>query len=367
MLDKRNIEINNFKGKIFKGIVVDNNDPLKLSRIKVYINALFDAKLKTNPENLPWVMSLGFMSSTNYQCNVDVPDINTECYVIYPGDDVYSGIYLSSVPNTALEFLENYPYCYGRVDRSGTLFIANTNDDTYMLYHSSGTCLTIDGFGKIKVQVANCGDANKQAKSLNPKGISFEVIGDINLDCTDNVNVHCKNFFVDALESISLKSKIASFDFYNTSIKSTNNLDISTSTFTVDTRGAITLAGGADVKLSATSMLSLYGGTVGVGNAGGGTMITGTAPSQFDSYPMREYTITAITSISQDSGGNVSSTSTDYKIRAFEIDKVTPSPGTQPVPVTPDYKPASSASNKIIRAKPNRQRQAYVPKKGDSK
>ena len=348
MIDKRDLEHTDLSGKLLKGIVVVNKDPLKLDRIKVYIKGLFPESLKTNTEYLPWIMSINSMSSSNCQCNVNIPDINSECYVLFPTNDAYSGIYISSVPNVAQEFLEDYPYCYGRIDRSGTLFIANTNNDTYMIYHSSGTCLTVDGFGKVKIQVANSGDANANAKSLNPYGLSLEVVGDINLDCSRNVNMHCKSFNVDATDSIIFKTKDFQINSSNVSVKNSAGITISTSTYSMSSSSNISLSSNTNVLLSGTSMTSLYGGVVTLGNPSGGMLSNGGSASMFDSYKMKEYTV--ITEVDT------------YKFRAFEYMQTPAPPGQSPQQLPVNVQAPAGVTAKNIVPKPNRVRQAYVEK-----
>ena len=50
-------------GKIVKGVVEDNNDPLHMGRLKVRVDGLHSIKMLT--EDLPWVMSLEYFSNSN--------------------------------------------------------------------------------------------------------------------------------------------------------------------------------------------------------------------------------------------------------------------------------------------------------------
>ena len=49
-------------GKIVKGVVEDNHDPLHMGRLKVRVDGLHSIKMLT--EDLPWVMSLEYFSNS---------------------------------------------------------------------------------------------------------------------------------------------------------------------------------------------------------------------------------------------------------------------------------------------------------------
>jgi len=233
-------------GKTAIGIVVSNNDPLHLGRIKVRIEELHPKDLEN--EHLPWVESWNFRSNANQQGNINVPDIGSKVRILFPTDDLYSGIYISGIPNVQLELLEDYPNTYGLIDRSGTLICANTNTDTYTIYHVSGTKLSLDGQGHCLIQVTS-NSVNENASSLTDNSLDIQVVGnanftvqgimdlsanDINLRAS-NITLTSNNYVQKAnnynLEAPTLTEKANSFTAEAPTLKlnSGSSLDLSTS------------------------------------------------------------------------------------------------------------------------------------------
>jgi len=102
----------------YKGTVVDNNDPMRLARVKVKIEELF------TDEYLPWVypkQASGLGGRVNSNTFV-VPDIGTEVVVEFPNLDPYSGFYTAvwqSEKTHQGDFNEDYPDSFGFSDSSG--------------------------------------------------------------------------------------------------------------------------------------------------------------------------------------------------------------------------------------------------------
>ena len=87
---------------------------------------------------------------------------------MFVDDNIYNGLYLGCLPNVTDELLTDYPNSYGYIDRSGSLFVANTNTDNYMFQHVSGTTFLVDAKGNLKIQVAN-NQVNMNGTAENPK------------------------------------------------------------------------------------------------------------------------------------------------------------------------------------------------------
>lgn len=237
-------------GRIATGIVVINQDPLYLGRIKVRINELHPQTL--DDENLPWVESWSFLSNANSQGNIRIPDIGTKCRILFPSDDLYSGVYITSLPNISNELLEDYPNSYGMIDRSGNLLLINTNKDTCTFYHVSGTNLNIDGAGRTKIQIANYVNTNDDASISNNAGLDIEIIGDLNIKATRDINLQGKNLNINMDNSINVNSN---------SLTSNNN-----SLITFNTNSAFTVSAGAMLNLNTAGVANVIGSS---GNFGG--------------------------------------------------------------------------------------------------
>lgn len=244
-------------GKILTGIVVDNNDPLYYGRIKVNIPSLYPQDLTS--ENLPWIESWQFHSSVNGQGNINIPDIGSKCRILFPSDDVYSGVYLTGIPNITGELLEDYPYTYGWIDRSGNLFMVNTEKNTCTFYHVSGTNIKVDGAGRTKIQVANAGEGT------NPLGLTVEVVGDIDFKSTGKINFESKDMTIKVKNSIDSKC---------TKLTSTATADIN-----ISSNGTTNIGAGAAMNVMTKGVINCIGSQ---GNFGG-------SGSTFDGRPLSPY------------------------------------------------------------------------------
>ena len=195
-------------GQIATGVVVSNSDPLHLGRVKVRIAELHPQNLED--QYLPWVESWQFRSSVNGQGNINVPDVGSKCRVMFPSDDMYSGIYICGIPNVNQELLEDYPNSYGYIDRSGNLFLVNTERDTFTFYHVSGTNIDIDASGHTKIQITDQSPENGNGTTRNPDSLTIEVIGNLDLKVSKDINIECSNLKINARNTISYMSSILS-------------------------------------------------------------------------------------------------------------------------------------------------------------
>lgn len=258
-------------GKIVNGIVEDNKDPMHLGRIKVRVDGLHSKKMQTS--DLPWIMNTRFFSSASGQGNVEIPDISSKCWVMFVDDNIYNGLYLGCLPNITEELLTDYPNSYGYIDRSGSLFVANTNTDNYMFQHVSGTTFLVDAKGNLKIQVAN-NQVNMDGTAENPEGISIEVFGDVSIKANRDIMMECKNFTLSADETINIKSgtainvstqtKTENVPTYTmnstTTTYSANTYNLNTTTCNVSAT-SYTLNAGSSLTLVAGGSLTMGGAT----------------------------------------------------------------------------------------------------------
>lgn len=136
----------------YTGVVVDNNDPLKLKRVKVLID-LWDYM---TTEQLPWVRQKGDgttgSSPDNSQHNI--PEINSEVRVSFPtnnpNEPEYSGIE-TTLENRCAIFDESYPNTYGNKDSAGNITIHNKETGISVFRHNSGSQVQFDKSGAFTV------------------------------------------------------------------------------------------------------------------------------------------------------------------------------------------------------------------------
>lgn len=165
------------QGKISHGIVIDNNDPSQLQRVKVRVAELHSGR----PEGeIPW--SLQFMFSkqghTNSMGSIAIPVIGAEVLIMFPEDDEHNTYYIADYysKNTQIaELLVDYPHVYGNIDASGNLFLVNTLKDTVTFVHVSGTFINIQQSGMVNVVANNT--------------MNFFANGDINMRATGGVYI----------------------------------------------------------------------------------------------------------------------------------------------------------------------------------
>lgn len=138
---------------IFQGLVVANNDPERLERIKVSVKGLYEGS------NLPWCMPYKhrlFGSKQGGQGVFAVPTVGSRVYVILqqgsPEHPMYSGSLLAKGATHAT-FTTNYPNRYGLIDPAGNIIFVDTTPGQVQMHlaHVSGTTLHIAPNGAVTI------------------------------------------------------------------------------------------------------------------------------------------------------------------------------------------------------------------------
>lgn len=97
MIDKAYYQLRqklSISNNIYEGIIVDSNDPLMKSRVKVSIPFLTD---KLDITLLPWYIVIGTASSAS-NSQVSVPPINCRVLVQFFDNDIYNGTVIGAIP-----------------------------------------------------------------------------------------------------------------------------------------------------------------------------------------------------------------------------------------------------------------------------
>lgn len=147
---------------MYRGYVVDNNDPDKRQRVKIRIPQLHRG---IPDDQLPWTMpiSRGQAHAGAGVGSVDVPPVGSLLEGMFEEDDPHNFRVSGSPPvdkvNKDNEILqEDYPHTSGHVDEAGNKFTTNKLRNEILIQHKSGASIFFDGAGNI---------------SLNAKGSVF--------------------------------------------------------------------------------------------------------------------------------------------------------------------------------------------------
>lgn len=146
------------KGLIVTGTVIDNNDPLKLLRIRVRVPQIH---AKIEDSDLPWarpVSKAGPMGMSGAVSGISVPAIGSRVFIQFTDSSVYAPAYIGDIVDAssmAPELLEDYPDSYGFIDAAGNLFFVNTKQGTIRLVHVSGSTINIEQNGSINIVSAD--------------------------------------------------------------------------------------------------------------------------------------------------------------------------------------------------------------------
>lgn len=140
----------------YMAVVVDNNDPERLQRVRVTIPNLLEAAAV---DLLPWVQrrtgSFAEGTGDDYG-DLCIPRIGARVWVSFQDGDVSFGTYTADTITNKLklppELLENYPNRRGWVSGTGDLFYHDLTTKTAKFVHHSGTTLLIQDDGSV-VQV----------------------------------------------------------------------------------------------------------------------------------------------------------------------------------------------------------------------
>lgn len=242
--------MNNLTG-CYIGVVTNNIDPLKKSRVKVSIEGIWE----TSELLTPWVKVLSKDSSAKAYSKVDIPIVGTKCLVMFIGGDPLQGYIVGYIPDAIEELSEGYPDDEGTITANGILVKNDLITDTVTIEHPSGTSLKIDGNGNILVHTNNT-SSNERAALINPPGVSLTIIGDLSVKTQGNVKFDCKEFSVTA-ENISMNSS----SFTN----QCNTYSVTASTITVN--GTTTTINGNTVSVKGATT-SIEGAALSVKGAG---------------------------------------------------------------------------------------------------
>jgi len=154
-IGKTNFKIHSdkFPG-IYRGIVMDNADPLQYGRAKVKIYPML-ADVET--ANLPWSVPMypifeGAGTGIGYFA---VPDVGTNVFVMFEQGDIYQPVYIGEAPDAIkglpTDRTTSYPNRKVLKTSNGITFIVDDTTKHIRVNHPTGTYILIDTTGKVTV------------------------------------------------------------------------------------------------------------------------------------------------------------------------------------------------------------------------
>lgn len=145
------------------GRVVDNNDPLKLKRVKVSIPDVVEG----SGDQIPWAIPV----TSDFE-SVHIPPVGKVVYCLLQNGDIHYPMYLgeattSSNPISSV-LATNYPNRYGTADDHGNYWYVDKQTGEIKFNHHSGTQITIDNSGNATISVV--GNITSSATTWNHTG-----------------------------------------------------------------------------------------------------------------------------------------------------------------------------------------------------
>lgn len=136
----------------YHGTVVDNNDPLKLGRIKCTIVGIMEGKAS----ELPWIFTRSKITALAMGGALQIPSEGEVVQVTFPTGDIYYGVYEGrGMTETARpnKFDTVYPDVWGIQDRKGN-YIAATDTGSLILKHYTGSRIEFTADGDVLIKAA---------------------------------------------------------------------------------------------------------------------------------------------------------------------------------------------------------------------
>ena len=158
---------------IYRGTVVDNNDPDKFGKIKIRIHPMMDEE-SIQIAALPWAVpaypihegsgaGYGFFS---------IPRLNTKVWVFFEANDFMQPVYFAEALDETRgkpTFVNtNYPDRKGIRWANGLELIIDEFNDDVIINHPSGTVISIDVDGKVVINSVDEVDITGTVVNINP-------------------------------------------------------------------------------------------------------------------------------------------------------------------------------------------------------
>lgn len=150
-----------------KGVVVDNEDPSKLGRVKCTIEGIYEAVTA----KLPWIIN------PQDPDGLDVPEVGAELKIVFPFNDIYSPEmdgYYHSEKNHNASFDADYPNTFG-ISKGGLEVLHNKTSGESNIIHPSGSTLKVTDAGTLEISL--------------PEDIKLTITGKFTVTATSEIDL----------------------------------------------------------------------------------------------------------------------------------------------------------------------------------
>ena len=127
---------------LYQGIVVDNNDPLKIGRVRVRVSQFLPEEAISS-SHCPWAVMRrpsGFGGQSE-RSDFFIPSVGSKVLVQFSGGEIYSPIYETCPPDNLTKIADmstHYPNRCGWKDNDGSSLVIDFTDHTLDYTNASG-------------------------------------------------------------------------------------------------------------------------------------------------------------------------------------------------------------------------------------
>lgn len=158
---------------LYRGVVLENNDPKHLGRCKVKVPSVHGSRVPSS-KLLPWARCLSSSPVSKNRSSAIIPDIGDIVWIFFEGGDLDSPVYIGGTygtPDIPINLDEvviyqedNHRIVYDRVEKSYTVSIGDTS-------------LRIDSLGNLDIRATSDIGIKSDGKILlSSKEVSFEEV-----------------------------------------------------------------------------------------------------------------------------------------------------------------------------------------------
>lgn len=183
-------------GERWTGKVIDNNDPLKLGRVKVLVFGFYD---DLSEEALPWAIpDIGYIGGTNG--SFIIPEIGTILRGYFDEHDIQKPIFDSiaftkktagnEYVNSNINKTEDYPHKMVLLETdSGDYLTLNKKTGETVFNHRTGLSITIGADGSLTINTGANGNDTGNVTINTDGNTTVNASGDVTVKAEKNVNI----------------------------------------------------------------------------------------------------------------------------------------------------------------------------------